>query len=180
MSKRRTKTTVSPSGPQRTICHPQRPLTQKPTNCRRRSAEEPTKRTLFGGRADAGGDAAAAAAGRPVEYPLYCTSRRERPQFAIGVFLLNKNVVQLLQVWGEQAGGGGRARWKGGGACWRGSSALIRSVAGQVCSAQRARRATTVPGACPQVHGISAGGPNQLLHNLYKLLLAAQTALPGG
>ena len=29
-----------------------------------------------------------------------------------------------------------------------------------------------------QAHGISAAGPNQLLHNLYKLLLAAQSALP--
>ena len=44
---------------------------------------------------------------------------------AVGVFLLNKDVIQLLQA-----------------------------------------------------HGISAAGPNQLLHNLYKLLLAAQSALP--
>ncbi len=29
-----------------------------------------------------------------------------------------------------------------------------------------------------QAHGISAAGPNHLLQNLYKLLLAAQSALP--
>lgn len=29
-----------------------------------------------------------------------------------------------------------------------------------------------------QAHGVSAGGPNHLLHNLHKLLLAAQSALP--
>jgi hypothetical protein len=44
---------------------------------------------------------------------------------AVGVFLLNKDVIQLLQT-----------------------------------------------------HGISASGPNQLLQNLYKLLLAAESALP--
>lgn len=44
---------------------------------------------------------------------------------AVGVFLLNKDVIQLLQD-----------------------------------------------------HGISAAGPNHLLHNLHKLLLAAQSGLP--
>jgi hypothetical protein len=29
-----------------------------------------------------------------------------------------------------------------------------------------------------QAHGISAGGPTHLLQNVYKLLLAAQSALP--
>lgn len=29
-----------------------------------------------------------------------------------------------------------------------------------------------------QAHGISASGPNHILQNLYKLLLAAQSALP--
>lgn len=59
----------------------------------------------------------------PVEYPLYCLSNRERARFAVGVFLLNKNVIQLLQV-----------------------------------------------------HGINASGPNQLLHNVYKLVSAAESA----
>lgn len=47
------------------------------------------------------------------------------PSAAVGVFLLNKDVIQLLQA-----------------------------------------------------HGISAAGPNHLLHNLHKLLLAAQSGLP--
>jgi hypothetical protein len=29
-----------------------------------------------------------------------------------------------------------------------------------------------------QAHGVSAAGPNHLLQNLYKLLLAARSALP--
>jgi hypothetical protein len=36
-------------------------------------------------------------ASSPVEYPLYCTSNKERPKFAIAIFLLNKDVIQLLQ-----------------------------------------------------------------------------------
>ena len=31
-----------------------------------------------------------------------------------------------------------------------------------------------------QAHGISAAGPNQILQNLHKLLLAAQSASSGG
>ncbi|KAL4854482.1 UV radiation resistance associated protein [Chlorella vulgaris] len=75
------------------------------------------RRPLFG-RAEA----AAALGELAHEYPLYCETNRERPRFAVGVFLLNKDVIQLLQT-----------------------------------------------------HGISAAGPNQLLQNLYKLLLAAET-----
>eukprot|EP00890_Picochlorum_soloecismus_P003737 jgi/Picsp_1/4364/NSC_01870-R1_uv radiation resistance-associated gene protein len=37
------------------------------------------------------------AAGSPVEYPLYCISNKERPKFAIAIFLLNKDVIQMLQ-----------------------------------------------------------------------------------
>ena len=95
-----------------------------------RSAEEPVKRTLFG-RSDPSASSSTGTAGgegssmEPAEYPLHCQSRRERPKFAVGVFLLNKNITQLLQA-----------------------------------------------------HGITAGGPNHLLHNLYKLLCAANSGLP--
>jgi len=41
----------------------------------------------------------------PVEYPLYCLSNKERPKFAVGVFLLNKNAIQLLQAHGISAAG---------------------------------------------------------------------------
>lgn len=62
---------------------------------------------------------------RRKEYPLHCFGGiRERGRFAIGVFLLNKNVVQLLQM-----------------------------------------------------HGIGGGGASQLLGNLYKLLVAAKSAV---
>lgn len=37
------------------------------------------------------------AASSPVEYPLYCLSNKERPKFAIAIFLLNKDVIQMLQ-----------------------------------------------------------------------------------
>ena len=51
-------------------------------------AEDGGRRSLFGGRgADTVAAAAAAdraAALRPVEYPLYCDSNRERPRFAGG------------------------------------------------------------------------------------------------
>jgi hypothetical protein len=96
-----------------------------------RSSEEPTKRTLFGrpeptsSSSGGGGGGTTAGGVRPAEYPLYCSGKRDRPQFAVGVFLLNKDITQLLQA-----------------------------------------------------HGISAAGPNHLLHNLYKLLCAAQSALP--
>lgn len=43
--------------------------------------------------------------GNPVEYPLYCQSNRDRPRFAVGVFLLNKNVIQLLQSHGMSSTG---------------------------------------------------------------------------
>lgn len=46
-----------------------------------------------------------AAAVTPVEYPLYCLSNKERPKFAVGVFLLNKNAIQLLQAHGISAAG---------------------------------------------------------------------------
>lgn len=59
------------------------------------------------------------------EYPLHSFGGiRERGRFAIGVFLLNKNVVQLLQM-----------------------------------------------------HGVGGGGASQLLGNLYKLLIAAKSAV---
>ena len=38
--------------------------------------------------------------------------------------------------------------------------------------------ATPAPLPLLQAHGISAAGPNCILHNLHKLLLAAQSALP--
>ena len=41
----------------------------------------------------------------PVEYPLYCTHNRDRPKFAVGVFLLNKDAIQLLQAHGISAAG---------------------------------------------------------------------------
>lgn len=41
----------------------------------------------------------------PVEYPLYCQSNRDRPRFAVGVFLLNKDVIQLLQSHGMSSAG---------------------------------------------------------------------------
>lgn len=41
----------------------------------------------------------------PAAYPLYCTSNRDRPRFAIAVFLLNKNVIQLLQAHGMSSFG---------------------------------------------------------------------------
>ena len=41
----------------------------------------------------------------PVEYPLYCLSNKDRPRFAVGVFLLNKNAIQLLQAHGISAAG---------------------------------------------------------------------------
>ena len=40
---------------------------------------------------------------KAVEYPLHCESNRERPNFAIAVFLLNKNILQLLQAYGISA-----------------------------------------------------------------------------
>ena len=46
-----------------------------------------------------------AASVTPAEYPLYCLSNRDRPKFAVGVFLLNKNVIQLLQAHGISAAG---------------------------------------------------------------------------
>lgn len=70
---------------------------------------------LFGGYStsgvpDAGGGSMNSAKKKdvqvtPVEYPLYCESNRERPRFAVGVFLLNKDVIQLLQVHGMTAFG---------------------------------------------------------------------------
>lgn len=57
--------------------------------------------------------------------PLIAVDMRPLPRLAVGVFLLNKDVIQLLQA-----------------------------------------------------HGISAAGPNHLLHNLHKLLAAAQSGLP--
>lgn len=41
----------------------------------------------------------------PVEYPLFCAEERERPRFAVGVYLLNKDAIQLLQAHGLSAGG---------------------------------------------------------------------------
>ncbi|KAL6769099.1 hypothetical protein ACKKBF_B17480 [Auxenochlorella protothecoides x Auxenochlorella symbiontica] len=38
-------------------------------------------------------------------YPLHCTSDRDRPRFGIAVYLLNKDVAQLLQAHGMSAGG---------------------------------------------------------------------------
>eukprot|EP00887_Chlorella_sp_A99_P000545 scaffold17.g545.t1 len=92
---------------------------------RRAADDAPPGRGLFGGGGGGGGGGDAGA--RAAAYPLFCDSNRERPRFAVGVFLLNKDIIQLLQA-----------------------------------------------------HGISAAGPNQLLHNLHKLLLAAQSALPPG
>ena len=86
--------------------------------------EEAPRRGLFGRGGDAGADGRGA---RPTAYPLFCESNRERPRFAVGVFLLNKDIIQLLQA-----------------------------------------------------HGISAAGPNQLLQSVYKLLAAAESALPRG
>lgn len=65
---------------------------------------------LFGGgRRDAASSAAAAPppapARPPVEYPLFCAEERERPRFAVGVYLLNKDAIQLLQAHGLSAGG---------------------------------------------------------------------------
>lgn len=60
----------------------------------------------------------------PCKLPSH-TANPPLSRIAVGVFLLNKDVIQLLQA-----------------------------------------------------HGVSAGGPNHLLHNLHKLLLAAQSALP--
>lgn len=76
---------------------------------------------LFGRSVASAADPAAAP---PVEYPLYCASNKDRPRFGVGVFLLNKDVIQLLQL-----------------------------------------------------HGITATGPNQLLHNLHKLLACAESGL---
>ncbi|KAK2080178.1 hypothetical protein QBZ16_000031 [Prototheca wickerhamii] len=38
-------------------------------------------------------------------YPLHCDSDRERPRFGIALYLLNKNVTQLLQAHGMSASG---------------------------------------------------------------------------
>ena len=57
------------------------------------------------GGASAGVSASPALAVTPVEYPLYCLSNKERPKFAVGVFLLNKNAIQLLQAHGISAAG---------------------------------------------------------------------------
>jgi hypothetical protein len=60
---------------------------------------------IGGGGASAGVSASPAVAVTPVEYPLYCLSNKERPKFAVGVFLLNKNAIQLLQAHGISAAG---------------------------------------------------------------------------
>jgi hypothetical protein len=59
---------------------------------------------LFGlGGGGNGGDVRAGAV--PAQYPLHCASNRDRPRFAVGVFLLNKDVIQLLQAHGVTAAG---------------------------------------------------------------------------
>jgi hypothetical protein len=68
--------------------------------------------TSASGSATTGGEsgtsttsASPAVAVTPVEYPLYCLTNRDRPRFAVGVFLLNKNAIQLLQAHGISAAG---------------------------------------------------------------------------
>lgn len=79
--------------------------------CRRRGGSEAQKPPAgyFFGRGTAV-DVDAAGKGPlpsidPVVYPLHCPSNRDRPKFAVGVFLLNKDVIQLLQAHGVSSFG---------------------------------------------------------------------------